>query len=114
MIRVVLMVMAALTGALTGTQRAVVDPAVATDVVSVYVARQLDDATADRAITAAQLAGGAGMELNGGVLGLLAVRRGGRAVRLRPAGYRWPLSTAVMPPEVAGRIVSRDIARITS
>jgi len=112
MIRAVVMALLALMGAVSGTERAVVDPKLAPDVVSVYTARQLDDAIADRAITAAQLAGGAGMELNGGVLGLLAVRRGGQAVQLAAAGYRWPLSTVVMPPEVVGRITSRELARV--
>ena len=41
------------------------------------------------------------MTLNGGVLGLLAVRRGGQPVQQAPAGYRWPLSTAVMPTEAS-------------
>ena len=82
--------------------------------VSVYTARQLDDGIAQRAITAAEQAGGAGVELNGGVLGLLAVRRGGQPVQQAPAGYRWPLSTAVMPPEAVGRITSRDVARIVA
>src|SRR5215213_8439275 len=112
MIGAVLMVLLALSGALSASARAVVDPKIATDVVSVYTARQLDDAIADRAVTAAQAAGGAAVVLNGGVLGLLAVRRGGAAVQLPPGGYRWPLSTAVMPPEGAGRIVNRDVARI--
>jgi len=112
MIRAVVMALLALMGAVSGTERAVVDPKLAPDVVSAYTARQLDDAIAHRAITAAQLAGGAGMELNGGVLGLLAVRRGGQAVQLAAAGYRWPLSTVVMPPEVVGRITSRELARV--
>ena len=112
MILAVVMLLLSLSSGLTASERAVVDPTLATDVVSVYTARQLDDAIADRAIAASQAAGGAGVELNGGVLGLLAVRRGGAAVQQPPAGYRWPLSTAVMPPEGAGRIVSRDVARI--
>src|SRR4051794_4482898 len=112
MIVAVGMVVLALSSALTASQRAAVDPKTATDVVSVYTARQLDDALADPAITAAQAAGGAAVELNGGVLGLLAVRRGGAAVQLPPAGYRWPLSTAVMPPEGAGRLANREVARI--
>jgi D-alanyl-D-alanine carboxypeptidase len=114
MILAVVMVLLALSSAVTASERATVDPKLATDVVSVYTARQLDDAIADRAIAAAQAAGGAGVELNGGVLGLLAVRRAGTAVQQAPAGYRWPLSTAVMPPEGAGRVVSRDVARILS
>ena len=108
----VIMVLLALSSAFSASERAVVDPRTATDVVSVYTARQLDDAIAARAISAAQAAGGAAVELNGGVLGLLAVRRGGAAVQLPPAGYRWPLSTAVMPPEGAGRIRNREVARI--
>jgi len=111
MLQAVLMVLVALTSALTATQRATVDQTPAPDVVSVYTARQLDDGIAQRAITAAEQAGGAGVELNGGVLGLLAVRRGGQPVQQAPAGYRWPLSTAVMPPEAAGRVASRDVAR---
>ena len=75
----------------------------------VYTARQLDDAIAAsghhrRPGTPAA----PGVELNGGVLGLLAVRRGGQPVQQAPAGYRWPLSTAVMPPEAVGRIMSRE------
>jgi len=114
MIQAVLMVLMALVSSLTGTARAVVDAKLAPDAVSVYTARQLDDAVAERAIAAAQLAGGAGMRLNGGVLGLLAVRRGGQPVQQAAAGYRWPLSTVVMPPEVVGRISSRDLARVTA
>jgi hypothetical protein len=114
MIQAVLMVLMALASSLTATERAVVEAKVAPDVVSVYTARQLDDALADRAINAAQAAGGAGMTLNGGVLGLLAVRRGGQPVQQAPAGFRWPLSTVVMPPEVVGRISSRDLARVTA
>ena len=65
-------------------------PQAAVRFVSVYTARQLDDAIAARAIDAAMAAGGAGLELNGGVLGLLAVRRGGSVTQQAPAGYRWP------------------------
>ena len=86
MIQAVLMVLVALTSALTATQRATVDRTLAPDVVSVYTARQLDDNIAQRAITAAEQAGGAGVELNGGVLGLLAVRRAGQPVQRRRPG----------------------------
>ena len=99
-------------GALQATARATVDATVAADVVSLYTARQLDAGIANRAIAAAMQAGGAGLMLNGGVLGLLGVSRDGQAVNLPPAGYRWPLSTAVMPVEAAGRIVNRNVATV--
>ncbi len=100
--------------AVAASAPAVVDATIAPDVVSVYTARQLDDGVAGRAIAAAQLAGGAGLKLNGGVLGLLAVRRGGQPVQQAPAGYRWPLATVVMPAEVIGRTTSREVARIVA
>jgi hypothetical protein len=98
--------------AVKASSPASVDPAVAVDVVSLYTARQLDDGVANRAIDAAMKAGGAGLELNGGVLGLVAVKRSGQALQQAAAGFRWPLSTVVMPPEAAGRVVNRQVARI--
>jgi hypothetical protein len=98
-------------GGVAASARAAVDPAVATDIVAVYTARELSAATADSAITAAIKAGGAGEVLNAGVVGLYNVVRNGQVVSAAPAGFRFPLSTSVMPPEVAGRVISRDLAR---
>src|SRR5262249_6285371 len=91
---------------------AAIEPAVASDVISVYTARQLDDAVANAAITAARRAGGVGLELNAGVLALLAVRRGGTPLQRAAPGFRWPFSMVVMPPEAAGHVVNRQVARI--
>jgi hypothetical protein len=98
-------------GPVSASARATVDPAVATDVVSVYTARELGPATAAAAITAAISAGGAGAVINAGVVGLFNVLRNGQLVSTAPTGFRYPLSTTVMPPEVAGRVISRDRAR---
>jgi hypothetical protein len=90
---------------------AIVDPAIATDIASVYTARELSPATASAAISAAIDAGGAGQVLNAGVVGLFTVVRNGQVVSAAPAGFRYPLSTTVMPPDIAGRVISRDLAR---
>ncbi len=98
-------------GPVSASARAAVDPAIATDIVSVHTARELSPAIASAAISAAVGAGGAGQVLNAGVIGLYNVVRDGRAVSTAPAGYRYPLSTTVMPPDIAGRVISRDLAR---
>jgi hypothetical protein len=98
-------------GAVTASAPAVKDATVATDVVSVYTARQLPPNVADAAVGAAMNAGGAGLVLNAGVLGLLTVQRGDQTVSAAPAGYRYALSTTVFPPEAAGRVVGRDVSR---
>jgi hypothetical protein len=98
-------------GPVAAAARAVVDPAVATDIVSVYTARELGPAMADAAVTAAISAGGVGVVINAGVVGLFNVLRNGQLVSTAPTGFRYPLSTTVMPPEVAGRVISRDRAR---
>jgi hypothetical protein len=98
-------------GPVSASARAAVDPTIAADVVSVYTARELSPAIASAAISAAIDAGGAGQLLNAGVIGLYNVVRDGQVVSSAPAGYRYPLSTTVMPPDVAGRVISRDLAR---
>ena len=98
-------------GPVSASARAVVDPNIASDIVSVYTARELSPDVASNAITAAIAAGGAGQVLNAGVVGLYNVVRNGQLVSTAPTGFRYPLSTTVMPPDVAGRVISRDLAR---
>jgi hypothetical protein len=98
-------------GPVAASARAAVDATIATDIVSVYTARELSPATATAAMSAGIAAGGAGEVLNAGVVGLFAVVRNGQVVSAAPAGFRYPLSTTVMSPDIAGRVISRDLAR---
>src|SRR5262249_51926873 len=96
----------------SASARAALVANIATDVVSSYTARELSSTVASAAISAAVAVGGAGQILNAGVIGLFNVIHNGQVVSSAPAGFRYPLSTTVMPPDIAGRIISRDLARV--
>jgi hypothetical protein len=96
---------------LTATARATPVAPIASDVVVVYEARQLSDGVGTAALAAVAQAGGAGTIIGDGELGLFAVQRGGQTVSAAPGGMRYPMSTEAMPPELAGRIMSRAISR---
>jgi hypothetical protein len=98
-------------GPLAATAPAVPVGGAAKDVVAVYTQRQLAPAVAMAAITASLDVGGAGLVADSGVLGMVSVTRGSRVVQAAPAGMRYPMATTVMAPELAGRVVARNVAR---
>jgi len=98
--------------AFVATRRAVPTDPIASDMIVLYEARQLDASVANAAIAAAMQAGGAGLVIDSGEIGLYAVMRGTRAVQVAPPGMRYPMSTDVIPPELAGRTMSRQVARV--
>lgn len=95
-----------------GAQPAVRIGGVYTDTVSVYEPRELSTMVANAAIQAAHDAGGEGVVLNAGTLGLLRVERGGQVLQASAPGYRWPVSVTGFSGDLAGRVLSVRVAKV--
>lgn len=93
------------------TQRAVPATAVASDVVTIYNSGALRWDVVDRSITAARAAGasvGFGRSASVGMIGLY---RGTSVVQAPPAGFAYPMGTTVLPTDVVGRTMGRDVSQ---
>ncbi len=94
----------------------VADPAVpvspvATDVVTVYNSGELRADVAARTMAAASRAGatiGFGRSASVGMLGLY---RGNTVVQAPPAGFAFPMGTTVLPSDVVGRTMGREVSK---
>jgi hypothetical protein len=82
-----------------------------TGTLSVYEARELSDVVANAAIQAAHDAGGEGVVLNAGTLGLVSWSRGGQVLGASAPGYRWPVSVTGFSTDAAGRVLSVRVAQ---
>jgi hypothetical protein len=82
-----------------------------TDTVSVYESRELSPTVANAAIQAAHDAGGEGVVLNAGTLGLVSWSRGGQVLGASAPGYRWPVSVTGFSGDLAGRVLSVRVAK---
>jgi hypothetical protein len=82
------------------------------DTVSVYESRELSSAVANAAIQAAHDAGGEGLVLNAGTLGLVSWSRGGQVLGASAPGYRWPVSVTGFSSDAAGRVLSVRVAQV--
>jgi hypothetical protein len=82
-----------------------------TDTVSVYQPRELSPTVANAAIQAAHDAGGEGIVLNAGTLGLLRWERSGQVLQASAPGYRWPVSVTGFSGDLAGRVIGVPVAK---
>jgi hypothetical protein len=82
-----------------------------TDTVSVYESRELSPTVANAAIQAAHDAGGEGVVLNAGTLGIVRWERGGQVLQASAPGYRWPVSVTGFSGDLAGRVLSVRVAK---
>ena len=97
--------------AATVSEPAVPTSPVATDVVTVYNSGELRNDVAQRSIVAARAAGasiGFGRSASVGMVGLF---RGAAVVQAPPAGFAYPMGTTVLPTDVVGRTMGRDVSR---
>lgn len=83
----------------------------ATDVVTVYNTGELRRDVAQRAVAAAREAGASAAIGRAASIGMVALRRNGAAVQLPPAGFAYPMGTTVLPPELVGHTMGRDVSR---
>lgn len=99
-------------GPATAIERADAVSPLATDVVTVYDRGALDRSTAERAVRAARAAGGTAAIGRSASFPMLSLRRGATIVQEPPAGWAIPMGTTVLPPEVVGRIMGREVAGV--
>ncbi|NQY55317.1 MAG: M15 family metallopeptidase [Ilumatobacteraceae bacterium] len=99
-------------GPATATQRAEPVTPLPDDVVSVYNVGPLSETTASRAFAAAREAGATAAIGRVASVGMTAVRRGEGYVQRPPSGFAYPMGTTVLPLEVIGRTMSRDVSRV--
>ena len=98
-------------GPATVSEPAVPVSPVATDVVTVYNSGELRSDVAARTMAAANAAGatmGFGRSASVGMLGLY---RGNTVVQAPPAGFALPMGTTVLPPDVVGRTMGREVSK---
>jgi hypothetical protein len=98
-------------GPATVSEPAVPVSPVATDVVTVYNSGELRSDVAARTMAAASGAGatiGFGRSASVGMLGLY---RGNTVVQAPPAGFAFPMGTTVLPSDVVGRTMGRDVSK---
>lgn len=104
-----------LTDGATATRQAVPASPLAGDVVSVYNSGPLRNEVMTGALGAARQAGGTAVVGRSASVGLRAVRRGALVVQAPPVGFSFPMGTTVLPPEMVGRAMGRDVsARLSS
>ncbi len=94
----------------TATQRAEPVTPLPDDVVVVYNVGPLSTTTANRAFAAARQAGATAAIGRAASVGMTAVRRGDGFVQRPPSGFAYPMGTTVLPLEVIGRTMSRDVS----
>ncbi len=92
----------------------VVDAAPPDDVVVVYDRGPLTERTATRALAATRKAGATAAIGRSASVGMLALWRGDSAVQRPPSGYVIPMGTTVLPLDLIGRTMSRDVSRALS
>ena len=96
----------------TASRRAEIVPTVATDVVTVYNSGDLRTDVANRAVAAARSAGAAVGFGRSASVGMTGLYRGRDAVQLPPPGFAFPMGTTVLPRDVVGRTMGRDVAQL--
>jgi hypothetical protein len=82
----------------------------AADVVTVYNSGALRSDVANRAVAAARAAGGTAAIGRSASVGMRAVRRGPVVVQAPPLGFQYPMGTTVLPNDLVGRTMGRDVA----
>ncbi len=95
----------------TVVERAVPVSPVASEVVTVYNSGELRDDVAQRSITAARSAGASLAFGRSASVGMVGVYRGATAVQIPPSGFAYPMGTTVLPAEVVGRTLGRDVSQ---
>jgi len=95
----------------TATEAAEPVTPLAADVVTVYNSGELRRDVAQRAVAAARDAGASAAIGRAASIGMVALRRQGSAVQLPPAGFAYPMGTTVLPPELVGHTMGRDVSK---
>lgn len=94
--------------------RATRNPAVTTDLVTVYNSGPLDDSVANRAIAAAKEAGGTAIVGRSASVGMVKIRRGGSVVQQPAAGFAYPMGTTVLPQAFVGPAMGPSVSAAMS
>ena len=90
--------------------RATRNPAVTTDIVTVYNSGPLDDSVGTRATTAATRAGGTAVVGRSASVGLVKIRRGSTTVQQPAAGFAYPMGTTVLPQAFVGPAMGTSVS----
>lgn len=95
----------------TGGAPAVPITPVASDVVTIYNSGGLRSDVAAHAEAAARQAGAAIAFGRSASVAMTAIRRGNTVTQAPAAGFAYPMGTTVLPPEVVGSTMGRDVAK---
>jgi len=87
---------------------------VATDLVTVYNSGPLDKDIGDRAFAAARAAGGSAAIGRSASLGMTDLVRGSAVVQRPPAGFAYPMGTTMLPLDLIGRTMGREVSAVLS
>jgi hypothetical protein len=90
--------------------RATRNPALTTDLVTVYNSGPLTDSVATRAIQAATDAGGTAVVGRSASVGLVRIRRGASTVQQPAAGFAYPMGTTVLPQSFVGPAMGTSVS----
>jgi hypothetical protein len=101
-------------GAALAVQQAEPVSPLATDVVTVYNSGPLKQDVADRALAAASASGASAAIGRSASIGMTELRRGSTLVQRPAAGFALPMGTTVLPLDLIGRTMGRDVSRVLS
>ena len=98
-------------GPAAATQVAVPATPVASEVVTVYNSGELRADVAERSLAAARGAGASVAFGRSASVGMVGLYRGNAVVQAPPSGFAYPMGTTVLPLDVVGRTMGRDVSR---
>lgn len=98
--------------AATATQSAEPVSPLSVDVVTIFNSGPLDFDVATRAIAAAQAAGASVAIGRSASIGMTELRRGTTAIQSPGDGFAIPMGTTVLPPDLIGRTMGRDVSKV--
>ena len=97
-------------GPAAATQLAVPATPVASEVVTIYNSGELRTDVAERSMAAARTAGASVAFGRSASVGMIGLYRGNAVVQAPPSGFAYPMGTTVLPPDVIGRTMGRDVS----
>lgn len=98
-------------GPASASSRAVRSSPLASNVVTIYNSGELRTDVAYAAMTAARQAGASIAFGRSASVGMIGVYRGSNPVQLPGAGFAYPMGTTVLPAEVIGNTMGRDVSK---
>jgi len=84
----------------------------AVDIVTVFNSGPLKLDVANRAIAAAQASGASVAIGRSASIGMTELRRGSTAIQRPAAGFAVPMGTTILPPDLIGRTMGRDVSKV--